>query len=129
MYFITAKITLILSLFFIINNNILAEEPLFFPGSQYSGTKIYLEENKPREIKNNFVTLGNIINYDEVSPSVSTEIATSMKLDNHLKRIDTYFIGRQKNLFYRDLELFQNKQRIKNRKNNTFDPTLYIINR
>lgn len=105
----------------------LSEKP--FPGYQHPGTKYYYsvntyynnaEKNTPK-----LLSLGNIISQAQIDQAIGYETAYSMRLDNHLKKIDTFFISRQKNMFYKDLEFFQQKQRAKIRQESDFYPFIY----
>jgi hypothetical protein len=42
---------------------------------------------------------------------VNSQVGYSMALDNHLKKIDTFFIGRVKNGYYRDMEAWRKEEK------------------
>lgn len=58
---------------------------------------------------------------DASQANINNQQAYSMQLDNHLKRVNTFFEGRQTNSFYRDLEAWQKKQRAEFKKYGMYD--------
>jgi catabolite regulation protein CreA len=58
---------------------------------------------------------------DASQANINNQQAYSMQLDNHLKKVDTFFEARQSNCFYRDLEQWQKKQRTEFKKYGIYD--------
>lgn len=50
---------------------------------------------------------------DMTIAGINTQTIQSMAMDNHLKRIDTFFKGRENNMYYRDMEEWRKKERIR----------------
>lgn len=58
---------------------------------------------------------------DSSQANINNQQAYSLQLDNHLKKVDTFFEARQSNSFYRDLEDWQKRERIRLKKIGAFD--------
>lgn len=58
---------------------------------------------------------------DASQANINNQQAYSLQLDNHLKKVDTFFEARQSNSFYRDLEDWQKRERVRLKKVGAFD--------
>lgn len=58
---------------------------------------------------------------DASQANINNQQAYGLQLDNHLKKVDTFFEARQSNAFYRDLEDWQKRERVRLKKVGAFD--------
>jgi hypothetical protein len=58
---------------------------------------------------------------DSSMANINNQQAYSMSLDNQIKKASTYFEKRQINMFYRDLEYWQHKERSKLKRSGSLD--------
>lgn len=58
---------------------------------------------------------------DSSMANINNQQAYSMSLDNQIKKTSTYFEKRQINMFYKDLEYWQHKERSKLKRSGSLD--------